>query len=177
MPTYKQLYPKWDPDTFEMPGQSIVDEQTCISAFVAARLATTNKGGSCPCCGQHVQIYRRSIYKRMAKCLIWLVAQYHENGGDWVSLKDGPIFRGGDNAKLMYWHLIIRHDEETDLYKPTEIAVSFVAKKLSLPKYAYVYDGTVQGFSKERVYIDECLEKDFDLSELGISAYSFCWGY
>lgn len=104
----------------------------------------------------------------MAKCLVWLVAEYHRTDGDWVSLKNGPIFRGGDNAKLTYWHLTISSDDAPDLYKPTEIAVDFVAHKISLPKYAYVYDGKVLGFSREKVSIEDCVGKDFDFSSLGI---------
>lgn len=170
--TFQELYPTWDPDSFALPGAEVVQEQTCVSAAKAAAEAVSNKGGTCPCCGQHVQVYRRSIYKRMAKCLLWLVAEYQTQGGDWVSLKSGPVFRGGDNAKLSYWRLILRHDEETDLYKPTQIAVDFASRKISLPKYAYVYDGQVQGFSTERVYVDECLEGDFDLSDIGLRPWS-----
>jgi hypothetical protein len=172
MPTYKELYPKWNPDAFQMPGTQIVDEQVCVTAFKAGQAAVRHKGGMCPTCGQHVQVYRRSIYKRMAKCLIWLWAQYNENGGDWVSLKEGPIFRGGDNTKLMYWHLMVRHPDEPDRYKPTEIAVKFLKRELEIPKYAYVYNGSVQGFSKLTVSLDDCLEGDFDFSDLGIPAYS-----
>lgn len=170
MVTYKELYPVWDPDDFEMPGMGIVDEQTCVSALKASRAACRPQGGSCPCCGQHVQIYRRSIYKKMAKCLIWLVAQYHRLGGDWVSLKDGPIFRGGDNAKLSYWHLIFRHEEHQDLYMPTQISTAFVAGEKRLPKYAYVYNGKVQGFSKKKIFISECFDGDFDVGTIGLGA-------
>lgn len=172
MPTYKQLFPSWNPDNFEMPGTKIIEEQVCVTAFNAAQAAVKQKGGACPCCGQHVQVYRRSIYKRMAKCLIWLVDQYNTSGGDWVSLKDGPNFRGGDNAKLMYWHLMIAHSTEDDRYKPTEIAIRFLQRTLDIPKYAYVYDGKVQGFSTEKVGIDDCVEGDFSFADLGIAPWS-----
>lgn len=168
MPKYSDLYPRWDSEAFELPGAEIVGAIAPI-AFKGAREAVGQKGGACPCCGQHVQVYRRSIYKRMAKCLIWLVSVYT---GDWISLKGGPLFRGGDNAKLSYWHLIKHHPEDSDLYKPTKIGVRFAQRDLRLPKYAYVYDGMVQGFSKEKVNIDDCLEGDFDLSDIGIPAWS-----
>lgn len=164
----QELYPRWDEQAFTLPGTQVFD-QVCVVTFATARAATTNKGGSCPCCGQHVQVYRRKVYKLMAKCLIWLVGEYMARGGEWISLKSGPRFRGGDNAKLLYWHLAVRHPEQDDLYKPTQLGVDFVARKVSIPKYAYVYDGRVQGFSPERVCIDECLEGDFVLDDIGIA--------
>jgi hypothetical protein len=103
----------------------------------------------------------------MAKCLIWLVAEYR---GDWISLKDGPIFLGGDNAKLLYWHLVTT--ETSNLYKPTEVAVAFVNRTLTLPKYAYVFDGNVLGYSKERTSIEDCLNHDFDLSDIGVAPWT-----
>lgn len=167
---YDKLYPVWDPDKFTFPGTSIF-EQVCVVAFRAVRHAIRKKGGECPCCGQHIQVYQRSIYKRMAKCLIWVVAQYQRSGGEWVSIKDGPLFHGGDNAKLVYWHLLIRNTHTSNLYKPTQLAVDFTHGKVSVPKHAFVYNGKVRGFSQEHVTIKDCLEGDFDLSDIGISAW------
>lgn len=172
MPTFRDVYPLFDPDSFELPGSEREGEAVIVVAYEGARAAAGAKGGECACCGQHVQVYRRSIYKRMAKCLIWLATEYTENGQQWVSLKDGPAFRGGDNAKLSYWHLIVRHPTEEDLYKPTQLGVDFVAQRQTIPKYAYVYDGKVQGFSEERVEISECLEGDFNLGDLDIAPWS-----
>ncbi len=172
MPTFRDVYPLFDPDSFELPGSEREGEAVIVVAYQGAREAAAAKGGECACCGQHVQVYRRSIYKRMAKCLIWLATEYTENGQQWVSLKDGPAFRGGDNAKLSYWHLIVRHPTEEDLYKPTQLGMTFVAQRQTIPKYAYVYDGKVQGFSEERVQISECLEGDFNLDDLDIAPWS-----
>lgn len=172
MPTFRQVFPLWDPDQFELPGEAVAGEAVMVAAYRGARLAAGPKGGECRCCGQHIQVYRRSIYKRMAKCLIWVVSEYEANGQEWVNLKDGPIFRGGDNTKLVYWRLMVAHPTEENLYKPTQVGVDFVARKQTIPRYAYVFDGRVQGFSEERVGINDCLEGDFDLSDIGIAPWS-----
>lgn len=171
MPTYTDLYPLWDPDDFELPGNQLKAPLLFERGRRASTQAIGQKGTTCPCCGQHVQVYRRTIYRRMAKTIVWLVAQYRTSQ-DWIDFKDGPIFRGGDNAKLLYWHLIVAHPERDNFYKPTQIAEKFVSRTLSIPKYAYVYNGVVKGFGHERVFINDCLEKDFDLAELGITPWS-----
>lgn len=160
-----ELYPRWDPDRFTLPGFSGLTQIMAIPATAAARAATRPKGTSCPCCGQHVQVYRRTIYKRMAACLVWLVKEYRKTN-NWVSLKTGPIFRGGDNTKLLYWKLIERHPVTQDLYRPTQVALDFVAHRVTVPKYAYVYDGRVLGFSADRVDIVECFGDGFDFGDI-----------
>ncbi len=164
MISFEELYPHFNPDAFHLPGEEVAGAMQ-PPAWQAARSAVELKGGQCPCCNQHVQVYRRQIYKRMAKCIQWLVSVYT---GDWVNFKEGPVFRGGDNVKLKYWKLIVPHEEEVNLYKPTEIAIEFVANRYAIPKYAFVYDGVVRGFGDERIYIRECLDRDFSLDDLGI---------
>jgi len=164
MADYNDVYPKFDADTFRLPGED-VEGAMQPPAFLVARLAVDEKGGNCPCCGQHVQVYRRNIYKRMAKCIQWVCNVYT---GEWIDLKDGPTFRGGDNAKLQLWKLIVPHPEKESLYKPTKIAMEFVKNAFSIPKYCYVYDGNALGFSEERVFIKDCLQGDFDMSTIGI---------
>jgi len=166
MPSYHDVYPSFESGAFVLPGE-LHPGAMQPAAFTSARQAVGPKGSTCPCCGQHVQVYRRNIYKRMAKCILWLCSVYQ---GEWVNLKDGPNFRGGDNAKLAYWKLVIPHEDAESLYKPTKIAMEFVANRFAIPKYCYVYDGSVLGFGEERVYLADCLERDFDLNEIGIPA-------
>ncbi len=159
MTTFVQVFPRFDPDTFMLTGYLGGDVLLRDAAYRGARLAVETKGGSCECCGQTVKVYRRSIYKHMARCLIWLVTEYAHNGQEWVNLKEGPVFRGGDNTKLAYWGLMVAHPTvEENLYKPTELGVDFVIHKATVPRYAYVYDGRVYGFSQEQRGIAECLK-------------------
>lgn len=162
--TFDEIYPSFNDAEFHLPGETVLGAMQ-PPAWLASRDAVQKKGGECPCCGQHIQVYRRQIYKRMAKCIQWVVSVYE---GDWVNIKEGPVFRGGDNAKLKYWKLVLAHDDQDNLYKPTEIAIEFVANRFAIPKYAYVYNGMVQGFSSEKVLIRECLEGDFSFDDLGI---------
>lgn len=160
-------YNLWDPSRFFLPGAGLVLDLTAASALKAGRGALGKDGISCPCCGQHVQVYRRSVYARMAECLLWLVKEHRARGLEWVSLKSGPVFRGGDNTKLLYWKLIEKHPVTTDLYRPTKLGIDFSQRKVAIPKYAFVYDGKVQGFSEETVTIVDCCE-NFDFGTLGI---------
>lgn len=187
MPTtthYERVFPQFDIDAFRLPATAPGDASghVLVQAHVAGQDAIKPKGGTCPCCGQHVQVYRRSIYKRMASCLLWLVAEHRAQGGAWVRLKDGPIFHGGDNAKLRYWSLLVDRSEyeedweEEGWYKPSGIALKFCKRALRVPKYAYVYNGSVLGFSAERVGIEECLGNDFSLADLGIASWAAVGG-
>lgn len=159
MSVYVPVFPRFDPDTFMLAGSLRAGVSLSDAAYRGARLAVGAKGASCECCGQTVKVYRRSIYKHMARCLIWLVTEYAHNGQQWVNLKEGPVFRGGDNTKLAYWGLIVPHPTvDENLYKPTQLGVDFVIYQAPVPRYAYVYDGRVYGFSQEQRDISACIK-------------------
>ncbi len=166
MPNYVPIFPRFDPDAFELVGRRS-NGPLSDAAYRGARNAVETKGGPCECCGQTVKVYRRSIYKHMARCLIWLVTRYAENGQEWIHLQEGPVFRGGDNTKLVYWGLMIPHPTvDENLYKPTQLGVDFVVNGATVPRYAYVYDGLVLGFSQEHRGIAQCLRGGFNKDEL-----------
>lgn len=164
---------KWDPDTFRFPGRSVSGPLPVHRKRAAFRAANQKNGSACPCCDQHVQVYRRNIYQRMGKVLLWLVDEF-ERTGEWVKLKDGPLFRGGDNAKLAYWGLVqTRARRETEHNKrssgewmPTGLGLSFAKQRVRIPKYAYIYNGKVVGYSEEMASISECLDGDFNYEDL-----------
>lgn len=145
-----------------------------VNVSMLMRRAAQEKGGAtCPCCAQHVQVYRRRIYKGMARVLLWLVREF-EQTADWVVLKDGPLFRGGDNAKLAYWGLvqtrtrrsIETHKRNSGEWMPTGHGMRFAKGGVTVPTYAYVYNGDVLGFSAEQCAISDCLKGDFNLADL-----------
>lgn len=163
----------YHPVTFQLPVERKTGLLTRHQRELAHR-TTQKSGGECPCCGQHAQVYRRSIYKRMAKVMLWLVDEFQKTG-EWITLKEGPLFRGGDNAKLAYWNLVqtrtLRrtiegHTRSSGQWMPTPSGIRFAKKKGVVPKYAYVYNGEVVGYSEEMVTIADCLEGDFDYSEI-----------
>lgn len=112
-------------------------DQATVSDVKRWLRVTAPKGAICPCCKQHVKIYRRVLGSQMARWLIWLVrtwetllpergihprpaAQLHDRlspeGPDhrdwWIDIKQSPV-RGGDYAKLVHWGLI--EQKETEL--------------------------------------------------------------
>jgi hypothetical protein len=163
----------WDPATFVFPEQRTFGNIAKLQSALAYRAANSKGGTQCTCCGQHVQVYRRRIYKRMAKVLLWLVNEF-ERSGDWVVLKDGPLFRGGDNAKLAYWGLVqtrpkreVEHNKRNSgEWMPTGLGIKFARSKIRIPEHAFIYNGKVVGFSHAQVSISECLEGDFNLEDL-----------
>lgn len=163
----------WDPDGFRFPGGKRAGMLAMHQKYAAFRAANQKGGSTCPCCTQHVQVYRRRIYKRMAKVMFWLVREFQKTGS-WVVLKDGPLFRGGDNAKLAYWGLVqTRPRREVEAHKrnsgewmPTALGLRFAEGKATVPRYAYIYNGSVVGYGEPMITIGDCLEGDFNLDDL-----------
>ncbi len=164
---------KWDPAAFRFPGKSRPGMLGVHRKQTAFRAANEKGGGTCPCCNQHVQVYKRRIYTRMAKVMLWLVEEF-ERTGEWVKLKDGPLFRGGDNAKLIYWGLaqtkprrqVQSNKRHSGEWMPTGLGLRFAKGEAKIPEYVYVYNGKVVGYSANVVSISECLEGDFDLEDI-----------
>ncbi len=165
--TYKELYPQFDVDDFKLPGEK--SQEVSTATLRTRRKAIKKKGTSCPCCGRHVELYGRTIYNSMAQCLVWLCHEYHFNGGRWIILKDGPTFLGGDNAKLKHWFVMVQHETKAGLWRPTQVGIDFVARHQAIPKFVYLYDNKILGYSTEKVTIVDCLQNDFDLNTLDIS--------
>ena len=143
------------------------------------------EGIECPCCGQLVKLYRRSINGAMCRFLIWLVreSEVPDMGpGRWINRADGPQIQnmrgGGDYNKLRHWGLIEHAPNEDNpalpkrssgLWRPTVLGRSFVRNQIALPKYALVFDRKCFGFEGEEVRLRDCLPEWFDFWET--------WGY
>lgn len=151
--TYEALYPPFDRTDFRLPGEKILGQDVHKAALRTRRKAIEKKGTNCPCCGRHVELHSRQIYKDMARCLVWVCQEYQLNGGQWVVLKDGPTFRGGDNAKLKHWFVVTQHKKKAGLWKPTHIGMDFVAGHQAIPKFVYLYDNKTLGYSTKKITI------------------------
>lgn len=168
---------KWDPEQFRFPGPNRVGMLGMHRKQAAYRVAHEKKGTTCPCCGRLARISKRRIYKRMAKVMLWLSREF-ERTGDWVVLKEGPLFRGGDNAKLALWHLVqTRPKREVEKNKrnsgewmPTAFGLRFAKGEVKVPKFVYVYNNTILGYSESWVLLSDCLEGDFNLEDIYIDA-------
>lgn len=131
-------------------------------------------GTKCPCCGQHVKMYRRSINSTMAKALLIF---YKRTCGSnrffhlydiFKDEKDPTVYRG-DFAKLRFWGLIEELLSEKDPskksmgnWKITPAGIEFVLGKRKVAKYAFVYNNTVEGFGTDMISVSDALKTPFD---------------
>jgi hypothetical protein len=131
------------------------------------------KGTTCPCCGQFVKVYRRSITSTMAAQLIRVWKKFGES--QWFHITDEAIGYGhGDFAKLRYWGLLEGMDHEkgdegkrtSGYWRVTEKGGHYAARRIRLPEYCIVYNGEKMGFDGKQIDIAESLGKKFNYREL-----------
>ena len=132
------------------------------------------RGINCPCCGQNVKLQQRVIYGRMARDLIRLyrkpnssVEFYHRENFE------APKAGGGDFHKLQYWGLaepMPNNDDKTKrtngFWRITQQGIAFVENRMSVPKYAYVYNGKARKLEGDDWSIREALGKKFSYEDL-----------
>lgn len=135
-------------------------------------------GGYCPCCGQNVKVYKRSLNTPMTKLLIWLVETFLKNGQQhYINVHKFPFIQGrrggGDFAKLQFWGLIEQEPvpDEVDAkhsgeWRPTKAGIQFVQGNIKAAKYVMVYLNDVVGTSEEEVTVQEALKKKFSFAEV-----------
>ena len=159
-----------------------VDPKT-ISLEDAKEWVKTNvtKGAICPCCDQLARRYQRKLTSSMAAALI-LIRRAFRTQSDWLHVPDylsevateSAIVRGGDWAKLTHWQLIEAKSDESrkdgsrrvGLYKITPRGVDFVERRVTVPKYAYIYAQHLIGLSEKMTTIDDALRDRFNYGEL-----------
>ena len=120
---------------------------------------TTGEMIDCPCCGQTVKKYRRKIYGQMLDALKHLNKVNIETGN--VLSKMGG---GGEYAKLEYWGLIGKLSNGD--WSITTKGQKFLSEELRIPKYVYVFNRQIFGFSDDNLISVNEVEKQFDVSEL-----------
>lgn len=137
----------------------------------------TLTGHHCETCGQFVRLYKRKILAQEAYRLIRLYKiSKHILGREYFHVSEfykvAAVTGSGDFAKLRYWGLIKEqlNDDETKrtsgCWKITEKGRLFVEGKLSVNKYALVFDSAFFGFDGEQVGILTCLKKEFNYNDL-----------
>jgi len=153
-----------------------------------AKEDTFNKsvdGTTCPCCQQFVKVYRRKITSSMARALIELNRHgirigTHTGWTHMPELLARRKLQRSDEAKLVHWGLMepfraLRDDgsKRNGMYRITYLGHKFVQGALEVPKYVYIYNHSVQGFSdgtnghpNETVSIQECIGEKFNYREL-----------
>jgi len=151
-----------NPDLIVTPHPYDVEDINEFSSLKDAREYVEDaraqpRGGSCPCCDQHVKNYRYSISRSMALALVSLYHLNVRNNDTFVSKEDlfkvvisKSAFGGGSFASMVRWGLIEEKssDDKTKgrcsgYWRITEKGKSFVKNEIRLPKYVHSYNNKV----------------------------------
>lgn len=136
--------------------------------------ARVKKGEYCPCCKQFSKVYPRSINSSMAHDLIGMWKAF---GTDWGYLpdlrKENSLKGNREESKLRYWNLIeeetqIRRDDggRAGFWRVTPFGASFMLGRVTVHKYANVYDSRCLATTGPPVTIWDCLGDKFNYNEL-----------
>lgn len=104
-------------------------------------------GCRCPGCGQHVQIYWRSINAGQAASVVRLYRLHLKQPWAWVHLPTAIGRRSAEEAKLSYWGLVeemgaLRVDGgRPGMWRLTPKGVDWAARLIKVPRYVRVFDG------------------------------------
>jgi len=163
------------PDQLFLPG--LPKREKTLREARAEILANRDNGIDCPCCGRHCKIYRRRVHAAMAACLIELYKAKEVGPVDssYIAKRLRHLDTShptGDLSKLAFWDLI--HEtpgDPTDEDSPsawaiTEKGESFVERRSTVVKYAFVYLDQVLEFDGEQVSIDDALGNRFSFDEI-----------
>lgn len=134
---------------------------------------------ACPLCDQTVKVYYRSITPAMAYCLIKVYRNTLLNHlSDHVNILTGlvnipALFKDNhavqsDFTKLKFWGLIEpgTDAEKAGMWRLSDKGRKFVENKLSVQKYAKVYNDTFKGFDGEMEDILMCLDGKYNYTHL-----------
>ena len=154
-----------------LPQQTIQEAKDFLSA-------NYKKGVECPCCKQHVRLYKRKFNSVMARTLIRLYVLTRDKKVVFHHVKD--IVQGisstgtNDFSKLVYWGLIQEKVKDPDdkihrtsgYWRITDKGREFIEHKFLLPKYVFVYNSECRGISGEETDIKQALTEKFNYDEL-----------
>jgi hypothetical protein len=133
-----------------------------------AVLQGRHDGITCPTCDQYAKVYRRNINSGMARSLILLYRQ----GPGFVHVPTAIGARSREEGKLAYWGLaeeehVVREDGgRAGWWRITSLGVQFVLGRVSVQKYALVYNGRVLEHDGPPWTIRDALGKRFNYAEL-----------
>lgn len=136
-----------------------------------------DEGAECPCCAQLVKLYKRKINARMCYGLVLL---YKISGSEIENYIHVPTeftkrkinHSNIELSKLQYWGLVTPREntdkskKDSGYWSVTQKGKDFIDKKISIPKYALIYNSRQWGFSDELVSINDALGTNFDFQEL-----------
>tara|TARA_R110002126_G_scaffold129114_2_gene271829 strand:- start:1016 stop:1474 length:459 start_codon:yes stop_codon:yes gene_type:complete len=131
------------------------------------------KGATCPCCSQRVQMYRRKLNSGMAYTLIAI----YKHSKDFFHVKDMLRIKKFKNSHdwtlLKFWGFIEskygnREDgnQYTGYYKITKDGIDFVLGNLLANSHIFIYNKKHYGSSNNKINIKKALGDKFNYNEL-----------
>lgn len=123
------------------------------------RAYVTDDGIICPCCGQHVELQRRSLYAGMARVLEHMLAHGATYPYDtWCyaeAIRASVGMPGGDWCKARHCGLIEESPANKHNWRLTALGEQFVTTRVSVPRYALTYNDTCYKLDGPAIYITE----------------------
>jgi hypothetical protein len=140
--------------------------KTMEEARAEVMRAAEGKGTACPCCDQFVKLYKRKLNSSMAHGLLHVYRYFKMTKSEWLHFPkfftEKKICSSNDGGLLRHWGLVTpmikdRKDGSwrNGYYKLTQLGTEFVQSKVSVPKYVYLYNQNVFGFSDGQKYPKE----------------------
>ena len=134
-------------------------------------LANRGKGVKCPCCGQFVKVYRRTINKEMVRDLVTL--EQLSAVESYTHVRNDVRRLSHEVAQLSWWGLVKPKPGERDdggrngWWRITPKGRLFLQGNLQLPKYAMIFDGQCFAFDlSKQVTVHDAWKSPFDLQQL-----------
>lgn len=158
------------------------NDMTIAEARTWLRGKMDQGGASCPCCKQHVEIYRRALNGTIARWLIWLVRSFEitiaeikltqndEPNRDeiWIEARRSGA-TGGDYGKLLHWRLAKQKEGKdglqgrgSGLWQPTQKGIDLAHGRIEIPSHVRLYNGRVLGFSETMISIQAAVGGDVE---------------
>lgn len=129
-------------------------------------------GAICPCCKQFVKVYRRQINSTMVRALVALYQHAGTDSGHWPTILNEVGIARADEAKLAYWGLVEEEPERREdggragWWTVTAAGVDWIEGRITIPRYAKVYNGRCRGLEGELRTIQQALGTRFNYQEL-----------
>lgn len=127
-------------------------------------------GARCPCCNQLAKVYRRPINAGMALSIIKML---RFGGLEYQYIPASIGAKSREEGKLRYWGLIeeeleVRREDggRAGWWRVTPKGRDWVLERITVPKYARIYDAKLLGLTGPEVTIRQALGTKFNLDEL-----------
>ena len=147
-----------DDDSLDITRKKVFDALGSGCAFI------------CPCCGQHVQCYRRKLNSGQARSLIWM---WKAGGTEYIHLPTTIPLRSREEGKLRYWGLVEELQEKrpdggrAGWWRLTRLGEEFVRRQVSVASHIWTYADRCLGLDRtSTITIIEALGKQFNYDEL-----------